>query len=241
MDTTNMQAEEQKSEAPVMPTEIPSAEAPVMPETPSVAAPVMPVEPPVTESPYLYVSEPEKKKSYKGFALVLGLVAFFFGALAIAEFALFRMNFNNAVSETKLAYDEARAAYEVAHYDIVSNQKKWEAQLQSKQDEVNKANEEMQALYDERQAEWDAEETRWNALTPNEQRAEQACRAYNEMVSNLRASNSEYAEIYVALSDYLFDDIFNIGKDKAEEYARLYSRKKEIEQEYLEKHPLNLN
>jgi len=142
--------------------------------------------------------------------------------------------YNKAVSEQKALFDSAKKQYEDAYALLLTEEADWKTGLSEKQNELNSLNEELSAIYAARQAEIDAEEARWNALSPEEQEAERKCSDYNEMVSELRATNPEYAQIYVEYANYLSRDIFSLSREEALAYTELYDRKTAIEQAYRE-------
>ena len=140
--------------------------------------------------------------------------------------------FDRRVNESREAYNEARAQYETECESLRQEQVYW----QRIEGDYNAMAEELTAIYAERQAEIDAEAERVASLTPGEQAAEAAIREYNTMVNSLRASNPEYAELYVAYAGYISQDIFNLSKAELETYTALYMRKVEIESAYIAEH-----
>lgn len=171
----------------------------------------------------------EIKKIHKTYRVILVIVA----VLVVAGIIILNFAFKNAVSLQKAEYEASKAAYDKAYNEIITAQEDWKKELSDKQDALNKAYEELEAIYAERQAEIDAEEARWNALTKEEQDAETSCNSYNEMVSHLRANNTDYAELYVDYAKYLDKNIFELGKEEALAYTELYEKKIRIEKQYM--------
>jgi len=171
----------------------------------------------------------EIKKIHKTYRVILVIVA----VLVVAGIIILNFAFKNAVSLQKAEYEASKAAYDKAYNEIITAQEDWKKELSDKQEALNKAYEELEAIYAERQAEIDAEEARWNALTKEEQDAETSCNSYNEMVSYLRANNTDYAEIYVDYAKYLDKNIFELGKEEALAYTELYEKKIRIEKQYM--------
>lgn len=144
--------------------------------------------------------------------------------------------YNKAVAAQKSIYDSAKSKYDTAYAKLLAEEADWKNSLETKQNELNAANDELSAIYAERQAEIDAENARWNALSPEEQEAEKACCKYNDMVSELRATNPEYAKLYVEYATYLTNGIFTLSREEALAYTELYDKKTAIEQEYIKSH-----
>lgn len=144
--------------------------------------------------------------------------------------------YNTAVAKQEAIYNAAKKQYDEAYAFVLSEEADWKQQLEEKQAELNSTNKELEDIYAARQAEIDAENARWNALSVEEQNAELACYDYNDMVSKLRSTDPEYAKLYVEYAAYLTKDIFNLGREEALAYTKLYSRKAEIEQNYLKTH-----
>lgn len=144
--------------------------------------------------------------------------------------------YNKAVSEQKAVYDSARKQYDEAYDKLLKEESDWKVQLEEKQNELNASNAELQAIYDARQAENTAEATRIASLSKEELEAELTCYKYNEMVSELRATDPEYAKIYVEYSKYLLRNLFALSREEAKAYTELYDRKNAIEEAYLSSH-----
>lgn len=159
--------------------------------------------------------------------LVLGGVA---GFLVLNK--VYDDRYRDAVAEQKEAYETSKAQYDSAYREVLQEEAGWKQTLETTQAALNEANTELQGIYDERQAAIDAETARWNAMSADEQAAEKRADEYNEMVSYLRANNSEYAELYVLYAQYLDKDIFNLGKEEALTYTQLHNRMIEIENAY---------
>lgn len=165
----------------------------------------------------------------KKYRIVLGLI----GVMVIAGIVILNFAFRNAVALQKAEYEASKALYDKAYEEVIGAQDNWKQELSDKQNALNKAYAELEEIYAQRQAEIDAEEARWNALSEAEKEAEQKCNLYNEMVSYLRANNSEYAKIYVEYSRYLDKNIFEIGSAEALAYTELYEKKINIEKQYM--------
>lgn len=145
--------------------------------------------------------------------------------------------YKDAVADSKAAYETAKADYDKAHARILDEEKTWKTELSDTQKDLKTVTDELALIYATRDAERMGEELRWNALSDEEKLAETMCNKYNEMVSELRKSNKEYAQLYVQYSLYLNQDIFNLDKASLLQYTDLYNRKMQIEKEYMSKHP----
>lgn len=139
-----------------------------------------------------------------------------------------------AVAEQESVYAAAKKQYDEAYTHLLEEEADWKASLEKKQMELNLANEELAEIYAQRQKDIDDENNRWNALSAEEQEAELICRDYNAMVSELRSTNPEYAQLYVEYAAYLTRDIFNLSREEALAYTELYAKKRDIEQTYRE-------
>ncbi len=82
-----------------------------------------------------------------------------------------------------------------------------------------------------------AEEARVAALTEEVKAAEEEAKAYNEMVSYLRANNQEYEELYEELTTYLNKEKYT--EKERDNLISLYEKMAAIQNEYLEKKAAN--
>lgn len=182
--------------------------------------------------------EDKKKTSKVTHIIYITVIVLLLGAAIGGYFYLnsvYEERYTEAVSEQKKIYTDATIEYEDALNHILKEEEDWKKELSDKQDELNKAYEKVSEVYAERQAEIDAEKNRWDALSEAEKEAEMKAIEYNKMVSFLRSTNEEYANLYVEYSKYLGEDVFNLGKEEILLYTELYNRKTEIEKDYLAK------
>lgn len=143
-------------------------------------------------------------------------------------------SYKKDVARVKDEYINSRIEYDNAHARILEEEIAWEEELIKTHNEAISLSEELSDIYKEREAEKLAEEERWNSLSKEEQDAEQKCIAYNEMVSYLRANNTEYANLYTQYATYLDQDIFNLDDEALLNYTDLYRKKASIEKKYME-------
>lgn len=186
----------------------------------------------------------KKSKTYILHIVYLLIIALIIGGGVYGYFYItkqyeteYQAAYNEALSKQVAEYESSKAKYEKAYDIILKEEADWQKELENKQAELNRINEELTDIYTKRQAEIDAENARFNALSLEEQQAELTCYAYNEMVATLRATNSEYAALYVEFSNYLLKDIYNLGREESLAYTELYQKKAEIEKAYLKDHP----
>lgn len=179
----------------------------------------------------------EKKEfnaEYKKWHIIYGIVIVVL-LLAMAGGGFYmHYSYKKATAESIAKYEKSTAEFDEAYARVIAEEENWQINLSELQTKLNDAYSELDDIYAARQKEIDDEEARWNALTKEQQDAELKCAEYNDMVSMLRETNEEYAQIYVEYAAYVGTDIFNLGKEEALAYTELYERKCEIEKEYME-------
>ena len=174
--------------------------------------------------------EPGNKKLHLIYISVITLLLIGIGA------GVFFVNkaYREAVADSRKEYETAKAEFDKAYDRILEEEKDWKAELNGLQSDLNSANAELTDIYTARTLEREKEQQRWDALSEEEKTAETMCNKYNEMVSDLRRDNEEYAQLYVQYALYLNQDIFHLDKASLLQYTDLYNRKMQIEKQYMD-------